>query len=67
MELVKIVDCFLDAHGNYDSNLESFRKKIFINNTSFVTVSKSNDCSQRLQNASKNEILKQKISSFVRF
>ena len=23
LELIKIVDCFLDCHGNYDSNLVS--------------------------------------------
>ena len=27
MELIKIVDCFLDGHGNYDSNLVSFEIK----------------------------------------
>ena len=27
MELIKIVDCFLDDHGNYDSNLISFKIK----------------------------------------
>ena len=27
LELIKIVDCFLDGHGNYDSNLVSFRIK----------------------------------------
>ena len=29
-ELIKIVDCFLDGYGNYDSNLVSFRIKSFI-------------------------------------
>ena len=29
LELIKIVDCFLDGHGNYDSILESFRIKSF--------------------------------------
>ena len=24
LDLIKIVDCFLDGHGNYDSNLVSF-------------------------------------------
>ena len=24
LELIKIVDCLLDGHGNYDSNLVSF-------------------------------------------
>ena len=27
LELIKTVDCFLDGHGNYDSNLVSFRIK----------------------------------------
>ena len=27
LELIKIVDCFLDGQGNYDSNLVSFRIK----------------------------------------
>ena len=27
MELIKTTDCFLDGHGNYDSNLVSFEKK----------------------------------------
>ena len=26
-ELIKIVDCFLDGHGNFDSNLVSFKTK----------------------------------------
>ena len=26
-ELIKIVDCFLDGHGNFDSNLVSFKSK----------------------------------------
>ena len=25
LELIKIVDCFLDGHGKYDSNLVSFK------------------------------------------
>ena len=27
LELIKIVDCFLDGHGNYTSNLVSFKEK----------------------------------------
>ena len=27
LELVNIVDCFLDGHGNHDSNLVSFKIK----------------------------------------
>ena len=27
LELIKFVDCFLDGHGNYDSNLVSFKTK----------------------------------------
>ena len=29
LELIKIADCFLDGHGNYDSNLVSFKTKSF--------------------------------------
>ena len=33
LELIKIVDCFLDGHGNFDSILVSFKiqNKIFVN------------------------------------
>ena len=27
LELIEIVDCFLDGHGNFDSNLVSFKRK----------------------------------------
>ena len=27
LDLIKIVDCFLNGHGNYDSNLVSFKIK----------------------------------------
>ena len=27
LELIKIVDCFLDGHGSYDSNLVTFKIK----------------------------------------
>ena len=27
LELTKFVDCFFDGHGNYDSNLVSFKIK----------------------------------------
>ena len=27
LDLIKIVDCFLDGHGKYDSNLVSFKVK----------------------------------------
>ena len=27
LEPIKIVDCFLDGHGNYDGNLVSFKRK----------------------------------------
>ena len=29
LDLIKIVDCFLDGHGNYDSNLVPFKIKSF--------------------------------------
>ena len=35
LDLIKIVDCFLDGHGNYDSNLVSFKiKSLLINHFS---------------------------------
>ena len=37
LELIKIVDCFLDGYGSYDSNLVSFKKKIFITNNIFLS------------------------------
>ena len=30
-ELLKFIDCFLDGHGNYTSNLLTFQSKIFFN------------------------------------
>ena len=27
LELIKMVDCFLEGHGNYDRNLVPFKKK----------------------------------------
>ena len=41
LEVIKIVDCFLDAHGNYDSNLVSFTIKSLQQTKFFATVSKS--------------------------
>ena len=32
MDLIKIVDCFLDGHGNYDSKLVSFKIKFLQTN-----------------------------------
>ena len=32
LELIKIADCFLDVHGNYTSNLVSFKIKSLITN-----------------------------------
>ena len=32
LELIKIIDCFLDGHGNYDSNLVSFKIKSLLTN-----------------------------------
>ena len=51
LELIQIVDCFLDGHGNFDSSLVSFKIKSLYR-TIFFRVSKSNECSQRIQNGS---------------
>ena len=32
LDLIKIVDCFLDGHGNYDSNLVPFKIKSLLTN-----------------------------------
>ena len=32
LDLFKILDCFVDGHGNYDSNLVSFKKKSLLTN-----------------------------------
>ena len=47
---MKIVNCFLDGHGNYDSNLVSLKIKSLQQTIFFVTPSKNNECSQRIQN-----------------
>ena len=33
---MKIVDCFLNGYGNYDSNLVSFKTKSLYTNHSFL-------------------------------
>ena len=48
-ELIKIVDCFLIGRGNYESKLVSFKIKSSKQTLFFVTVSKSNESSQRIQ------------------
>ena len=64
LELKKIVDCFLYGHGNYDSNLESFRinnynKQIFLQQ--LVRTSKN------YKILDQNELPKQKIQDFSDF
>ena len=67
LEVKKVVDCFLDGHYNYDSNLVSFKTKSSQQTIFFVTVSKSNECSHWIKILGKNEIPNQKNSSLVRF
>ena len=52
LELLKFVDCFLDGHFNYDSELVPFIIKTLQQTIISVTVSKSNEDSQSIQNAS---------------
>ena len=66
LEVIKILDCFRDGHGNYDSKLVSFQK-IIQQTENFVTVSRGNECSQRIQNASKKWDSEARSSSLVRF
>ena len=49
LKLIKIVDSFLDGRGIYDNNFVSLKKKSLSKQYFFVTVSKSNECSQRRQ------------------
>ena len=48
LELINIVDCFLDGHGGYDSKLVSFNNKLFMKNNIFL-VSGSEKYPQRKQ------------------
>ena len=52
LDLIKTVDCFPDGHGSYDSNLVSSEIKSLRQTILFITVSESNESSQRTQNAS---------------
>ena len=61
LELIKIVDCFFDGQGNYDSNIVSFRKKSLEQTIFFITVSKRTQKKNKMP--VKNEIPCQKISS----
>ena len=56
LELIKSVDCFLDDHGNYDSNSGPFRTKCLEQTLFSFTVSRSNECSQRIKILVKNAI-----------
>ena len=67
LQLIEIVDCFLDGHGNYDSNLVFFQIKPLQQTIFLFRVRKTNECSQRLQMVVKNEIPNQKLSSLVKF
>ena len=49
LKLIKILDGFFDGQRNYDGNLVSFNIKSLKQTIIFVTVNKSNDCSQRIQ------------------
>ena len=66
-ELIKFLDCFLDGHGSYDSNLVSFKLKslketiFFCQLVTVMSVPKENKIRFR------NEIPNQKISTLVRF
>ena len=69
VKLIKYVDCFLDGHGIYDSNLVSFRTKNLYNKQHFflqlARVSREYKMLEKNQIWSKNfksfQILKQKF------
>ena len=52
LQLIKTVDCFLGVHGLYDFIFVSFEKKCLLDTIFFVTLSRSNECSQRIQKVS---------------
>ena len=66
LDLIKIVDCFPDVQGIYDSNLVSFQK-IFITNIFLLQFLRVMSVPKEFKILMKNEIPNQKKSSLVRF
>ena len=61
LELIKIVDCFLDGHGNYDSNLVSFKIKYLKQTFFLLHLVRLMGVPKEYKMLDKNEIPKQKF------
>ena len=66
LELMKIVDCFLDGHGNYDSNLVSFKKNLHNKQNFLLQLVRVMSVPKEYKMLGKSGIPNQKISSLVR-
>ena len=68
LELLKIVDCFLDGHGNDDGTLVYFKIKFFYNVQYFLLqLVRVMSVTKEYRIIVKNEIPNQKSSSLVKF
>ena len=65
LELIKIVDCFLDGHGSYDSNLVSFKIKSFNKQSFLLQLIRVMSLPKEYEMLVKKEIPKQKVQSLV--
>ena len=65
LELMKIVHCFLDGHGYYDSNLVPFRIKPLKHTIFLLQLARVMSAPKEYKMLVENEIPKQKISSLV--
>ena len=66
LELIKIVDCFLDGHGFYDSNLVSFKKNLYNEQYFFLQLVRVMSVLKEYKMVVKKEIPNQKIGTLVR-
>ena len=65
--LIKIVDCFLDGHRSYDSNLVSFKIKFFNKQYFLLQLVRVMSVPKEDNLLVRNEIPNQKISTLVKF
>ena len=63
MEIKKIVDCFLDGPGNYDSNLLSFKIKVSYQTFFLLQFERLMSVAKEYKMLVENSIPNQKISS----
>ena len=67
MELKKIVDCFLDGHGNFDSKLVSLKRNLYSEQYIFFELLRVMCVLKEYKILVKKAIPHQKISTLVRF